>query len=124
VRIERAADGTASVTLQAEKPDTLRALQQDAAHLHQALDRAGLPSEGRQVTYELATGLSVAGGQGSAGAGLSNGSLPNGSGGSANQNGQSGRGAPATSFAAADPAPNPDQPRAATWRAAGLNITA
>jgi hypothetical protein len=125
VRIARAEDGTASVTLQAEKPDTLHALQQDAAHLHQALDRAGLPSAGRQVTYELATGLSAPGGQGSAGAGLSNGSGFGGNGASANQNGQSGRGGQAApSFATADPTPAPDQPRTAPWRAAGLNITA
>jgi hypothetical protein len=113
------------VTLQAEKPDTLHALQQDAAHLHQALDRAGLPSAGRQLTYELATGLTAAGSQGSPSANLSNGNPSNSGGGNANQHGQGGRTAQAaTAFATAEAAPPPDQPRAATWRAAGLNITA
>jgi flagellar hook-length control protein FliK len=124
VRIARAADGTASVTLQAEKPDTLHALQQDAAHLHQALDRAGLPSAGRQVTYELATGL-TGGSQGSPSTSLSSGSAFSGSGSSANQNGQGGRGAQSpASFTTQDATPTPDQPRVATRRAAGLNITA
>ena len=54
VRIERAADGAATVTLQVERSETLHALQIDAAHLHEALDRAGLPTAGRQMSFELA----------------------------------------------------------------------
>jgi flagellar hook-length control protein FliK len=53
VKIERAADGTATVTVQVEKPATLQAMQQDISHLHQALDRAGVPAEQRQVTLHL-----------------------------------------------------------------------
>jgi hypothetical protein len=54
VQIARSADGAASITLLVQKPETLAALQQDGAHLHQALDRAGLPSAGRQISYQLA----------------------------------------------------------------------
>ena len=56
VRIERDADGAANITLQAEKPETLRVLQQDSAHLHQALDRAGVFSDGRTFVFELSQG--------------------------------------------------------------------
>jgi flagellar hook-length control protein FliK len=54
IRISRATDGTASVSISVERPDTLATLQNDLGHLHQALDRAGLPDQ-RSVTLHLAT---------------------------------------------------------------------
>jgi len=55
VKIERGADGSSTVTVQVEKADTLQIMQQDISHLHQALDRAGVPSDQRQVTLHLAS---------------------------------------------------------------------
>jgi flagellar hook-length control protein FliK len=54
VRIERAHDGAATITVLVEKAATMHSIQQDLPHLHQALDRAGLPAESRQVTVQLA----------------------------------------------------------------------
>ncbi len=53
IRISRAADGTASVNVAVERPDTLATLQNDIGHLHQALDHAGIPDQ-RSVTMHLA----------------------------------------------------------------------
>jgi len=61
VRITRAQDGTASVTVAVERPETLASLQGDLGHLHAALDRAGLPEQ-RSVTLHLG-GSDQAGGQ-------------------------------------------------------------
>jgi len=74
VRIARGVDGSASVTLTVDKPETLASLQQDLAHLHQALDRAGLPVEARQVSLHLTPPVT-------AGDGLSTGSGGTSSGG-------------------------------------------
>ena len=54
VRIERATDGTASVQVLAERPETLKLLQADQAQLHRTLDSAGVPAEGRSLTLSLA----------------------------------------------------------------------
>jgi flagellar hook-length control protein FliK len=53
IRISRATDGTTSVDVAVERPETLASLQNDLGHLHQALDRAGLPDQ-RNVTMHLA----------------------------------------------------------------------
>ncbi len=53
IRISRAADGTASVNVAVERPQTLASLQGDLGHLHEALDRAGLPEQ-RSVSLHLA----------------------------------------------------------------------
>jgi len=53
IRISRAQDGTSSVSVAVERPDTLATLQNDLGHLHQALDRAGI-SDQRSVTLHLA----------------------------------------------------------------------
>ncbi len=52
VRIVRGHDGAASVSVGVERPETLHSLQADLSHLHQALDRAGLPND-RNVTFHL-----------------------------------------------------------------------
>jgi hypothetical protein len=54
IRISRATDGTTSVDVAVERPDTLANLQTDLGHLHQALDRAGLPDQ-RSLTMHLAS---------------------------------------------------------------------
>ena len=58
VSIERTAAGATHVALTADRPETLRALQQDHAEIARALDRAGVPPEQRTVT--LAAGAPAA----------------------------------------------------------------
>lgn len=53
IRIVRAHDGSSSVSVAVERPETLRSLQGDLGHLHQALDRAGLPEQ-RSLVVHLA----------------------------------------------------------------------
>jgi hypothetical protein len=53
IRISREHDGAASVTVAVERPETLSSLQADLGHLHQALDRAGVPEQ-RSVALHLA----------------------------------------------------------------------
>ncbi len=53
IRISRAQDGTSSVSVAVERADTLATLQNDLGHLHQALDRAGVPEQ-RSVSLHLA----------------------------------------------------------------------
>jgi flagellar hook-length control protein FliK len=114
VKIERAVDGTATVTVQVEKADTLHVLQQDVSHLHQALDRAGVPQEQRQVTLQLAAPSGADGfGTGTpAGGGSGRGGQP--------QQHMAGSQQPAP---AAEPAVE-DDTAAPRWIAAGINITA
>jgi flagellar hook-length control protein FliK len=110
VRIERAHDGTATVTVQVEKSETLHSLQQDMPRLHQALDRAGLPTEARQVTLHLAaaSGSDTQTGLGNGGDGQRQGPAAR----------QPQRAAPAP------PSETADDETAPVWRAAGINITA
>lgn len=54
IRIERAADGATHVTIAAERPETLRLLIRDEPRLREALERAGLPPDGRGMTFQLA----------------------------------------------------------------------
>lgn len=108
VRIERGHDGSATITVQVERADTLHALQADLPHLHQALDRAGVPAEARQVHMELAQ-APPPGNAASAG------------GGDGQRQGQAQRGK-AQSAAQGDPDETTEpMPR---WRPAGINITA
>lgn len=59
-RLTRTKEGGAQLTLQVDKPATLRLLQSDIAHLHQALDSAGLSPAARHVTLELSPGTANA----------------------------------------------------------------
>jgi flagellar hook-length control protein FliK len=52
IRIVRQHGGTARVDVAVERPDTLHSLQTDVGHLHQMLDRAGLPEQ-RSVVLHL-----------------------------------------------------------------------
>ena len=125
VRIERADDGSATVTLQVDKAETLRALQQDAAHLHQALDRAGVPAEGRQMNFELSqqgsSGFGTPGGASSGGAGMGQGAGSEGqrNGSAPRQNTQSG-----LSNADPDRMSAVKASSGAASRPSGINITA
>ncbi len=111
VRIERAHDGTATVSVQVERADTLRALQQDLPHLHQALDRAGVPAEQRQVSFHLAPTAASAGSDPGFGPGADS-----------QRQGQPGR----STRAALPPTASdePTEPETPVWRPAGVNITA
>ncbi len=53
VRIERDTAGTATVQVTAERPETLHLLTSDQAQLHRVLDNAGVPAEGRTVSFAL-----------------------------------------------------------------------
>ncbi len=54
IRVEQPNDGPARVTLTAQRPQTLDLLVRDQAQLHHALDQAGVPAEGRSITFHLA----------------------------------------------------------------------
>jgi flagellar hook-length control protein FliK len=54
VRIERTADGLAKIEVAVERTDTLMLLIRDQSQLHQALDQAGLPQDGRSLQFSLA----------------------------------------------------------------------
>ncbi len=54
IAIERSNDGVSKIALTAERPETLALLQQDGAQLSHALDRAGVATVGRSVTFHLA----------------------------------------------------------------------
>ena len=70
VRIERDVNGAATIQITAERPETLRLLVADQPHLHSALDSAGLSTEGRTLSFALATpdsGTSSGSGSGASG---------------------------------------------------------
>ncbi len=52
VQIDRSAN-TASVTVIAERSDTLQMLQQDQPALQRALDQAGVPADGRTISFHV-----------------------------------------------------------------------
>lgn len=114
VRIERAADGTASVQVLAERPETLKLLQADQAQLHRTLDSAGVPAEGRSLTLSLALPDPGAGSNPQAG-GFGSGSGGSGQPGGTRQD-RAGPGTAAPLNAAASAAP--------VWQRAGIDITA
>ena len=112
IRIDRGSDGTTSVQVVVERPETLKLLQADQPQLNQALNQAGLPQEGRSLSLSLALPD-----PGQPGGGFADGQ----SGGTRQQPG----GQPGAA-AAAEPAFTTTTPPvpAAGWRRAGINITA
>lgn len=55
VRIDRPAEAPARVEITVEKPETLTLLLRDQPQLQRALDQAGVPAEGRSVTFHVAS---------------------------------------------------------------------
>lgn len=55
IRIDRPAEAPAHVEITVEKPETLTLLLRDQPQLQRALDQAGVPAEGRSVTFHVAT---------------------------------------------------------------------
>ncbi len=125
IRISRATDGTASIDVAVERPDTLATLQNDLGHLHQALDRAGLPDQ-RSVTMHLAAQPDQGGSSSSsANTGSGNGFTPQGGfQQGARQQHQAAGHAPAQAAAMPDSPPIPLPPRPAAIAGSGVNITA
>lgn len=116
VQITRAQDGAASVSVSVERPETLRSLQGDLSHLHQALDRAGV-SEQRSVSLHLAPpelGLAANGGGGQSGSQA----------GPQHQEGRSRTPESGGSDAPSKATTVPDPPAPTRWLRAGVNITA
>ncbi len=131
IRIEQPQDGPARVALTAERPGTLDLLVRDQAQLRHALDQAGVPAEGRALTFHLAASApdpladasrtALASGT----SGSAAGDLTGGGRGGAQQGPQrdgASAGQPRMTGAAADPPA--DIPRAAPWLRAGIDITA
>ncbi len=54
ITVTRPSDGPVSVALVAERPETLLLLLRDQPHLNHTLDQAGLPSDARTLTFDLA----------------------------------------------------------------------
>lgn len=117
VSITRAPDGAASVRVSVDRPETLHSLQVDLFHLHQALDRAGLPEQRSLSLHLNQPGLGGGAGDGSGGQAGSQA-------GPRHQNAQS------QSLASARPEPStlaasgPDDAAPARWLRAGLDFTA
>ena len=108
VRIDQSAGAPPRIEIKVEHAQTLDLLLRDQPRLHQALDQAGIPADGRHITLALDDT-----GHGSSGEGRRQAS---GSG----WNDQS---------TSAGPGPEPEQsngpvPAQATWRQGGLDITA
>ena len=125
VRIDRAAGSPARVEIAVERTDTLMTLMQDRPQLEKALDQAGVPAEGRTVTFSLAApdvasnpGNASGGSAGSAGFAGSGGS---GSGGYGGWGGWGGRSQSGQGNASGDDSATPSRP---LWLRAGIDITA
>lgn len=121
VYVTRSHDGTASIRIDVERADTLTRFQSDLSHLHQALDRAGMPEQ-RSLTLHLAAPEhSVAGHAGSGGQSrFTHGeSRQDRSGGEGGESGQINQ--PGSPDALASPS---FKPPPGNWLRAGINITA
>jgi flagellar hook-length control protein FliK len=124
IRIDRTLDAAARVDITVEKPETLLLLLRDQPQLQRALDQAGIPPDGRSVTFHIATpeaGPRYDGGQAPSGIGTGSPGTGDASHGASHQGGRPARGAFAdtddtkASFAHAAPK---------NWVRAGLDITA
>ncbi len=54
VRVNRSAHAPVRVDVTVQRPETLALLVRDQAHLQHALDKAGLPSDGRNLVFHIA----------------------------------------------------------------------
>ncbi len=119
VRIDRDADGAATVHVAAERADTLRLLVADQDTLHRTLDSAGLPQESRTLNFSLsdpATGGRTASDSGG-GSGFA------GTGGFAGQGGSQ-QGGSSRQDRSAYPVPAALAAASSGWLRAGVDITA
>jgi flagellar hook-length control protein FliK len=114
IRIDRAKDGPAEVSITVERPETLALLQRDQHQLHLALDQAGISPDGRQVTFHAAPMAEPSSSGQSSGASLDAGGSGRGQPGARGQSSQGG----GTSR------PDSPTPIATGWLRAGLDITA
>jgi len=137
IEIDQPKDGPVSVTLSAERPETLALLKRDEAQLGQTLDRAGVPSDNRVVSFHLAPAPAAASNQDSTSQGGSSQGNPaqpsfGQSGFGSNGGGSDDARRPPTPHAAYTAVPDPDADwntfpvtaASATASRAGLNITA
>jgi hypothetical protein len=124
IRIDRPQDAPARVEITVQKPETLTLLLRDQPQLQRALDQAGVPPDGRSVTFHMSVAEPAA---------RSDGTLPLSSG--ANVAGQMGNGSHGASRQGGNPqqqtsnANNDDDTEFApiplpTWLRVGLDITA
>ncbi len=125
VRIDRPPEAAARVEITVEKPETLTLLLRDQPQLQHALDLAGVPAEGRSVTFHIASPEAVSRNSEPATApapGVVAGGLNNdGSHGAPRQGGQSGR----QQGPAQDASESEFTPIGLTdWLRGGLDITA
>ena len=54
IRVDRTTDGAAHVDISAERPETLALLKRDEPALQQTLDQAGVLSNGRSISFQVA----------------------------------------------------------------------
>jgi flagellar hook-length control protein FliK len=141
IRIERTSDAPAKVDVTVERSDTLTLLLRDQSQLQRTLDQAGVPPEGRTLSFHLVDPAPRTDASGFANGSQSSGSQGSGSqaGGSslslAGQGGEqrSGYGSggahagwtdPSSTDAAGDVDLTPGQIESFLWRRAGVDITA
>ena len=121
IRVDRAAGAPVRVEITVQRPETLTLLLRDQPQLQRTLDQAGLPPDGRSLTFHVAAPEPAGSAQGSGAAG----SIGGGAGGGANpgftgqQTGQSRWG-----VAPDDEPSDGGQPPLTRWLRAGLDITA
>ena len=53
IQVDQTTAGTAHVAIAAERPETLQLLRHDEPNLMRALDQAGVPTEGRTVSFQV-----------------------------------------------------------------------
>ncbi len=54
IQIDRPHDGAARVQITVERPETMTLLMRDTPSLQRTLDQAGIPADGRTLTFHLA----------------------------------------------------------------------
>jgi hypothetical protein len=118
IQIDRPSDAPARVEITVQRPETLTLLLRDQPQLQRALDQAGVPPDGRSLTFHVSppTGSS---GNGAGGPGSFA-----GSGGGADSSGSGGQNAQAEMDDAGEDAAAAAVPVPQRWLRAGLDITA
>lgn len=108
IRVDHPPDAPTQVVVSVQRPETLALMLRDQSHLHQALTQAGVPTDGRALSFQLD-------GQQQS---------------SARHQGGGGGGRPGRIAAEAQAAPElgavaaPASPGAGRWFRAGIDITA